>query len=271
MNWELIPTPNPTEDTLRVWVDQGTALGLMGTYTARVTTLAEFALASAPVSEGLAAYVFAGKDGPDDEGRVAFDFIKPKTDEQRSTPIEPEAVITEDVEWLPVLHWIEFVQETGAPLSQNTVDGGGRQAMVIIPRWLVRRSYTHGQSLKTAVRVRRFLSDIPWPEDRVHSDQPMGTEVSWDLVGSHGSTGRCLHKEIKVPGQSGSYGVIDSDGEPSTAPSTAQSGGQLVPRTNHVRWQDFVVYEVEEVNHQWLLTEKTYFAPAMPKPSILKN
>lgn len=195
-------------------------------------------------------------------------FVKTKTPTERNTPVK-EYSIKEPYGWLPVLTFLEFTQDRGAPLSQNTLDASGNEGTVIIPRWLVRRGYIHGQQINTTIHIREFLSEVDWPDELVPADEPLGTEVSWDLTGSHGSTGRCLHKEEKVPGQRGPYAVISNDGQQQSASSTGQTSDQYFARTNALKWVDFTTNVVKRVNGQNHRIEYTYIAPVMPKASII--
>jgi hypothetical protein len=134
---------------------------------------------------------------------------------------------------------------------------------------VVRRDYVHGQNLKTQVKVRKFLSEIPYPPSLMESDQPMGTEIPWDLEGNNGTTGRCLHDEKIVPGQGSAYAVINASGNPESATGT-DNLSQHVPKTNHLRWQDFITNDVQMVEPRlFLRIEKTYIAPTMPEGSQL--
>jgi hypothetical protein len=173
------------------------------------------------------------------------------------------------VGWLTVCRWIDFHANGAAPRSQNTIDSGGRAGTVILPRWVVRRSIVHGQTLKTRVKIRKFLSENPWPASIIESDEPMPTEIPWDLEGSFGSTGPSLHGKKTVPGQGGAYSVISNAGNPESAIGS-DSRVQMIPRTNHRGWQDFITNEVKWIEPRlFLRIERTYIAPTMPKPSLL--
>jgi hypothetical protein len=266
-NWEPIPTPNPAEFGIRVWASPQQVLGKMGALVVGVTTLKEFGLATVPASEGVGDYVYAGNGPIRQDGYMPFDFVKTRTPAERNTPFD-EYEETEEIDWLPVLHWIEFYADYNSPLSQNTVDSSGRAGLVIVPSTRVLRSYVHGQNLKTIVKVREFLSEVPWEAALIASKQPMGTEMSWDKPGCHGSTGRCLHDEKTITGDAGPGSVVSNAGNP----EAARGGGapsQHFPRTNFLRWQNFVTNDVKRVAPRLFhRIERTYIAPRMPEPSI---
>lgn len=199
----------------------------------------------------------------EDSQRGTLLFVRTKTPAERNTPFETE-VVTQEIQWPAVLEWIQFGQETGFPLSQNYINGQGVSSLVIAPRWLVKRGYRPALSLETTIRIRKFLSDVPWPDWALVSDEPQPTEVSWDLVGSHGNMGKCLHPDVRVPTSSNGYRVLSEAGDSSSSSSTYR-GGQFFPRTNHLGWRDYVVNRVEKVQGQYLRTEWTYESPTRPR------
>lgn len=266
--WRLVPTPNPSELSIVITVPQQqvslqpNAIPLIG---ATLNTLAWIPDGDVATDDRYGLYVFMLSGVRADREGIVVDFYyaKNKTPDERNTPFITYTV-TEKVVWYPVLEWIQFGQETGFPLSQNIITPNQQQGLVLAPRWLVKRGYRPGLTLTTKVQIKKFLSEVPWPDWAMESDEPQPTEVSWDLVGSHGNMGRCLHPSVPVPGQSSGYKVISQAGD-LYASSSTDSNGQLYPRTNHIRWQDYIVNEVDQVEGQYLRIEKTYFAPIAPK------
>lgn len=196
-------------------------------------------------------------------------FIRTKTNTERETPfLEYEEKRDED--WPAVVQWVKFEQEYGFPLSQNYIQGGS-QGIATVPRWLVQYSWIPAMRLKTTVKVKEFLSDVPYPEWATESDEPKPTSVSWDLIGSHGNLGICLHPEILVPGQGNNAGI-----RVVLTAGTAQSGnssqrGQKFPRTNHITWTDYTVNTVKRVDGQYYRVQETFIAPILPRASVLEN
>lgn len=260
-----LPTPSPRERSLLVTVEESVFAANPDILPAQGTRYADCpkALFSRDYNKKFDDYVYTGQ-----QGAYGILFVKSKTQEQRNTPFETDE-ITEEVDWLAVINWITFEPNYGAPRTQSTVDSTGGPATILIPRWVVRRSYVHGQQLITRVIVRRYLSEVPWPPSMVESDEPMGTEIQWDLEGNSGTTGRCLHPEKTVPGQGSAYAVVGESGN-REATMGSDNRSQYVPKTNHTRWQDFITNDVQRVEpRQFLREEKTYIAPTMPEESLL--
>jgi hypothetical protein len=232
-----------------------------------VTTYAQFEAGDRSRVDEYGSYIYVDKSKPA-PGLLTFTFVKVKTQTERNTPFDTYEE-TEEVDWLAVVNWITFNPNYGAPRTQSTVDSSGDPATMMIPRWVVRRGYVHGQRLKTRVIVRLYLSEVPYPPSLMESDEPMGTEIPWDLEGNSGTTGRCLHKEATVPGQGSAYPVVSDAGKSESAIGS-DSRAQHVPKTNHTRWQDFVTNDVQRVEpRQFVRKEKTYIAPTMPRESVL--
>lgn len=265
-DFDLLDTPNPNESVAIVTCEVKNLRGAQMPVR-NVTTYAQFEAGDRSRVDEYGSYIFVKKTKPG-AGLLTFHFVKVRTPLERNTPFDSYEE-TEDVDWLAVCSWIDAVPNYGAPRSQNTTDAAGKSATVIIPRWAVRRGYVHGQRLKTRVKVRLFLSEVPYPQSLTESDEPMGTEISWDLEGNNGTTGRCLHPEKTMPGQGSSYAVISNAGKPECA-SGPDNRSQYFPKTNHTRWQDFITNEVKFIEPRlFLRIERTYIAPQMPKESVL--
>jgi hypothetical protein len=193
---------------------------------------------------------------------VDFFYAKNKTPEERNTAFDSYTE-TQRIQWPAVLEWIQFGQDTGFPLSQNYV-GASEQGIVTAPRWLVRRGYRPSLNLETQVLIQKYLSEVPWPDWATVSNEPQPTEVSWDLVGSHGNMGRCLHDDVEVPNNSNGYRVISQTGVISSSTSTYNTR-QFFPRTNMIRWAPYSVVDVKKVDGQYLRIVATYTPPARPR------
>lgn len=178
-------------------------------------------------------------------------FVKTKTDRERNTPIKKKR-ITRRVDWDAVLEWIIFGKDSGFPLSQTTINNSGQQGIVTADRWLVPRGYRSTNNLMSVIDITEYLSDVMWPEYLMESDEPQPTEVMWDLTGSHGSMGKCLHDDVIVPSQSTSgYRVVTTSGNVQSANATG-SRQWVFPKTNHKKRRDYEIIEVEHVNGQYL-------------------
>ncbi len=212
----------------------------------------------------------ANVGGPEAEGQAGtLLFVRSKTPQQIADPFLDYSE-ERDHGWNPVVQWVKFEQEYGFPLSQNYIQGGS-QGIATVPRWLVQYSWVPGMNLKTIVRVKEFLSDVPYPDWALESDDPKPTSVSWDLIGSHGNLGMCLHPKVLVPGQGDNSGirVVITAGQVQAGNSVQR--GQTFPATNHITWRDYTVNTVKRVDGQYHRVQETFIAPTMPLPSVLET
>jgi hypothetical protein len=200
-------------------------------------------------------------------GAAQLLFVKTRTDEERMTPVKERIEDVPGIEWPNVLEWVVFAQDDGFPLSQNTINSQGDPSTVIIGRAVILYSWLPGMSLTTRVRTRIFVSEYPWPDWAVWSDEPKPTEVSFDFANKDGGFPKCLHDDITVEGtSSASYRVVSAAGDVEPANKTANNS-QFFPKTNHKRWQEYVVNETKEENGLFIRYERTYYPPNRPKLS----
>jgi hypothetical protein len=261
--WRLHTTPNPAEKSFSVivpMVEIANNIGLFDAYP-EGSEFKDFPLIP---DEDLASedkfglYIF--RECTEVGISMEYLFVRTKTPLQRNTPFRKKR-ISQKMEWDAELRWIEFGQNTGFPLSQNTINGQGQPAIVTAPRWLVPRGYRNSQVLMTVIDIQEFLSEVMWPEYLMESDEPQPTEVMWDLTGSHGTMGKCLHDTVPVPSEdSSSYKVVTSVGDVQSANATG-SKRWIFPKTNHKRRRDYEVISVEYVLGQYLLTKYLFHVP----------
>lgn len=264
--WFLTVTPNPAEFGVSVSVPMNIIVNEGSSFPALLDPFSQNKwVADRPFQQRYAGYVYTYNETgvtAEREPAIIFHYAKNKTAEERNTPFDSYTE-TQRIQWPAVLEWIQFGQETGFPLSQNYISNN-TSGTVISPRWLVRRGYRPSLNLETQVLVQKFLSEVPWPDWATVSNEPQPTEVSWDLVGSHGNMGRCLHPDVEVPSNSNGYRAISTEGAISSASSTYNTR-QLFPRTNMIRWQPYTVCDVKKVSGQYLLTKYTYTPPPRPR------
>ncbi len=267
--WRLKATPNPSEKSFVVIVSMTEIAEKIEAFNA-FTEGSPFKNFPSIPDEALAAETRFGnyiyKDSQELSGPwMEFLFVRTKTPTERNTPFRRKR-LTQKIEWDAELRWIQFGQNTGFPLSQNTINGQGQQAIVTAPRWLVPRGYRNAQFLTTIVDIEECLSEVMWPEYLIESDEPQPTEVMWDLTGSHGTMGKCLHDTTPVPSEDSSgYKVVTASGDLQAANATG-SKTWLFPKTNHKHRRDYEVFSVEYVGGQFLRTKYTY---RLPTPSKL--
>lgn len=186
-----------------------------------------------------------------------FFFGKAKTGRERNTPYTTE-YRTERYTWPPVLEWISWDEDSAFPLSQNGIDAAGNEALVTIPRWTVQYGLRDGQSLQTNVTVKHYLSEVPYPETQLISDEPQPAAINWDLPGNHGSTGPCLHGQYEIPIPKG---VVSRSSVETQNPPSANSHAVTFEPTNHEDWQDITVMSMQRVGGQYYKTETIYHVP----------
>lgn len=264
-----IPTPAPRERSLIVQVEESAIANNPDIFPAWGTRYEECdkaIIAKDYPKSKWGSYIYVEQRG--EHGML---FVKSKTPEQRNTLIKPKYQITDRVMWDAVLEWIEFGKETGFPLSQNTINSQGKQAIVTAERWLVPRGYRPSQSLNTIITVEEYLSEVPWPDWAMESDEPQPTEVMWDLVGSNGSMGKCLHAEVPVPAQASSgYRVVSVVGDKTQSGNSTAPGKFLFPKTNHKKRQDFHINVVAYIDGQYLRKRMTFHVP-IPMSKIVQQ
>ena len=213
------------------------------------------------IASGYGPWIYTWSESGGDD-TINFFFYKPKTLEQALVPFLTTNE-TKEATWFPVLEWIDFGQESGMPVSQTGINSSGQQAVFQAPRWVVRYGYRPGLSREmTQVVIRRFLSTEPFPDFATQSDEPKPSDVSWDLIGSHGNMGEVLHDDILVPapGSGGGYRSVTSVGDVQSSSSTIGTA-QFFPKTNHKTWRDYVIRDVQYIKGQYLMTETLYKAP----------
>lgn len=213
------------------------------------------------ISNGYGPWIYTWSESGGDD-TINFFFYKPKTLEESLIPF----LTTEETQsstWFPVLEWIDFGTETGMPVSQTGINSAGQQAVFQAPRWVVRYGYRPGlQNEMTQVVIKKFLSTERFPEFATMSDEPKPSDVSWDLIGSHGNMGEVLHDDITVPapGAGGGYRSVTSVGDVQSSSSTIGTA-QFFPKTNHKTWRDYYIRDVKYIKGQYLMTETLFKAP----------
>lgn len=253
-----IPTVSPRERSLIVQVEESAFAENPNLIPEEGTLYRDFP--EAAIAKDYPIDQWGGYKYVEQRGPYGLLFVKVKTEAERNTPFKITKT-NQKVPWDAVLEWIQFAIASGFPLSQNTINGQGRPALVTADRWLTPRGYKPAQTLITTVIIRHFLSDVEWPDWAMDCDEPQPTEVSWDLIGSHGSMGRCLHPTVEVPQQGANgYRVVTTAGALQSASSTG-SQKWLFPKTNHKNRRDYTVNMVEYVDGQYYRQEMTFLVP----------
>lgn len=269
--FQIIDSPSPNEEAFFTDLDQEVLATVRAEHWPRTNDTAtptiyqdwKFALPER-VKNGWGNYVYTRKQAVG-EGVMRFYWMKVHTDIERLTPFEDE-ILWRPHYWHNVLKWVEFGEDWGFPLSQETIDVTNRKALVIAGRPVILYTWLPGMELVTKIRRRRFISDTPFPEHEMVSNEPVPTEVSFDYVGKDGGFPKCLHPEIPVPGTQSGYRSLVTAGEPKSSNQTA-GNRQFFPKTNHEEWQTHTVNTAERKDGAYIRTEETFFVPRRPKLS----
>lgn len=265
MDWDLLPTPNPNEDAIRIWVDKGTALGMQGRYSAGETTLTQFELSSSPVSEGQDDWIYVEKVGPDNTGRMGFIFAKAKTEEEKYTAFEVTPS-SKPFGWHTVIKRLEPIPDFGTPRSGVKLING-QAGNFNAPEYYAQVDLIDGGDYVT--RFLKYEYQAPTKFDIPAHDGPVPLPVMVMLPGREAIyIPKALHKQITIDrlitsvtqGFEGSY-----QGSMSSIP------GQVFPSTAPFEeWAPWVVeHDQKQVNGVWYCWKVIAFPP--PEPELIRQ
>lgn len=172
---------------------------------------------------------------------MEFVWNPPITEEMRRTPIKPTRWISAARPWPAVLEDLQVV------LGPNQVP-------------VMRRAYQEAVTMGSDIRVREFVSDVPFKRRRIRTNEPIPGEVDADFYGVKINVPECLHPRVEVPNR-------DSDGAQLVDLTPTRSGPRpgakrIYPATNPPRWKAHVfnvdVNESGELHH---LVQMKVFPP----------
>lgn len=255
MSWDLIDTPNPDEDAIRIWVEDSKALKMSGHYEHGVTTLAEFELSTAPVSEGIGEFVFVRKLGREGSRR-GFVFAN-NSAASRGTPFE---TYTEQGNhyWHPQLKKVAFFQDYNFPVGTNSRDGG----VVLASRIYNRHIYVPGVSEGTLFVHELFYAGAKFTIGQ--SPVPVPTAVQWDYHDSQGRFEECLHPKMKFPALRSAREKYTTGG--GTVAAAGAAPGQVFPATNFESWVPYTLYDKQRPEETgWFRERVTVHPPEEPE------
>lgn len=261
-DFELIPTPDPVQFSIRIRVDnktipEGLNLAASGGDTTLVlyTTYKSFSWAKAAErTTEFGDYVYTYASAADDR-HTYFHFAKAKTQAQRDTPFEVFWT-SRNYPWPAVLEDLYFVK---SDTFVNSVNDGS--SAVTTPSYYKREVYRPSVTVNSRLRVEQFLSDRPWPASALVHRVPIPTEVNFSFVGLSANYPKCLHPRIEVPELVPSYQLVEGAGVVNPARVRAPSK-QIFPATNFTDWQPHVINDtVEQSGGLWLREKVTVFPP----------
>lgn len=262
--FQLVPTPNPLEFMVAITVPDrivNEQLKLLPNSDGleEYTPYNKFTWIANPprVGEfGSYRYVFSEKAGAD---ATTFFFAKTRTDEERNTPFK-DWTSTRHYVWPAVL--LDFyVIESSFDISNY--NGSTTQNAT---RYLPRFRYVPSTPHDSKIRIRQYLSDTPWPSNRIVHPQPVPTDIDGSYLGVKMSFPRCLHRRVTftelVPGARIVYGVgMEGSGRNGTPRE------QIFPATNFSDWVRFDIEDVVQPTRGLYLRERvTIYPPDRGEP-----
>lgn len=268
-NWEPLPTPNPAEFAIRVRASPTQVLGKMGALVAGTTTLKEFDLATAPSSEGIGDYIYTYATGPDDGGRLAFHFAKPKTDAEKRTPWRSQIERMGNHRWPDILVALAVTTDYSFPRSASIIDSATNvQGIVTAPRYRIAEALIPEMNEGTRFLVQEFLSPTVFTIPRYRL--PCATSVSLTLPDGTGySHGECLHDTIELDPLPTAQSTLLSG---SAGNAGGIMGGQRFPASNFKTWRPYWFSDEQQLRDGvWYRRRVRVIPPRVPDVQLRLN
>lgn len=263
-DFQLVPTPNPLEFQVAVTVpdriiNDRLALQPDGPYLKEYTPYNEFPWIATPprVEEfGSYRYVFSEKAGAD---ATRFFFARTRTDEEKNTPFK-EWTSTRHYVWPAVLLDFYIIRSS---FTINTYNGTDTESA---PRYMPRYRYQPSTPHDSRIRIRQYLSDTPWPANRLVHPQPVATDIDGSYLGVSMRFPRCLHRRVTFPELvPGASIVLGAGMEGSDRSGTPRE--QIFPATNFSDWVRFDIEDVVQPTRGLFLRERvTIYPPDRGEP-----
>ena len=234
--WTLVPTPDPAEVGLCVFIDRANvrlrdipAIG--SAYSSWTRCWPEL------TAQGFGTWAYMGMQAPASPAETtAFFWVRRRTQSQRDTPFNTFDT-AQAYSWPAVLLGLQFVFDQEFPLFGRKVTSSGKVASVTAAQVYERKRLLLPADGNHRMTVQEFLSDVPWPSSAMQHAQPLEGLVEWDFNGARDSI-RCLHDDIEVPARGKPYAVaLDGVASGSSAPPEPD---RVFPATNFKRWRAFV-------------------------------
>lgn len=262
MSYELLPTPNPSEFAVRVWVSTSQAVSKLAALVEGVTTLVSLELGVVPTSEGIGSYVYLRAVGPDDQGRLGLVFGKNKTEAEKNTPYDSWTESGNHY-WHPVLLSVRFYPDTNFPLSTNGPDGG----IILASRLYDRVEYVPAQTEGTLFQHDFFLSSTKFVIGQ--NEVPVPRAVQWSYHGSEGSFPECIGPKLNFPAMRTAYAAYSTGGGAVSASGSAP--GQSFPACNFEQRRPYVLRESQQQldSGLWQMERVTVFPP--PDSDVIRK
>jgi hypothetical protein len=264
-DFDLIPTPDPTEFTIRIRVPDTIVNsklvlqpnGKLERYTPYKDF--SFGVRHERVSE-FGDYVYTYYEQAD-ANHKHFYFARTRTDTERNTPFETY-YSTRQFAWPPVLEDLYFISSSFPQATATSTDD-----VTTATRYFKRQKYRPSVSVDSRIKVQLYLSETPWNPQGLLHPQPIPTEVDGSYLGLSVNFPKCLHPRIVLPELvPGAQIVFNAGAVDVTRDGTPK--GQVFPATNFEDWRPFVIEDVVQPQRGLWLREKVTIYPPLRGESI---
>ncbi len=266
MSWEPLPTPNPSEFAVRVWVSAQQVASKLGGLVAGTTAMKSINMDIVPSCEGFGDYVYLKAVGPNDAGQLGLIFGKPKTDEEKYTPYQDPTPSSKPFGWDTVVKRVEPIVEFGTPRSGVKLING-EAGYFSAPEYYAQVDMIPGGEYVTRFLRYDFLA--PTKFDIQTHDGPVPTAIMVMLPGREAIfIPKALHPTITI----GRLITSVTQGVGGTATGSMSSiKGQAFPATGFETWGQWVVeHDQRELESGlWHCWKVIAFPP--PEPELTKQ
>lgn len=264
MSYEPLPTPNPSEFALRVWVSALQVMGKLGTLVAGTTTLEQMNLGIVPTSEGFGDYVYTYAEGPNDKGELGLWFAKAKTDEEKNTAFQAVPRF-EPQPWDSLVFGMRPVQDLSAVKSGVTIRGNA-SGYYTSPSWNLAVDRVQGGMRGTRVIRYEFTSPTPYNIPNHRAPVPKSIHVLMPDGESY-TEPEALYEDLVIPAMAtATESIVDGVG---------YGNAGVVPEqrfdaTNVTTWRREVILDQQQrVNGVWHRTMDVKLPPPVPEPDTV--
>lgn len=258
IKFEVLPTPNPEEVSIRVWNDAN-QMSPNSIPTIGQSYKASPIKGNKPRVEEFGDYVYTymSKEGDD----IWFYFGKNRTTAQRNTPFRTWSD-TRQYTWPAVLEDLYFVQSS-IPQYINTGTG-----VDTAPRLLARYRYRPATPYNSIIVVSQYLSEVPFAQAVMTHDFPVPTDVNGSYLGIQVDFPRCLHDTVTFPEKVPGAQIVQGVGMVNP-PFVRNPAKMTFPATNFLDWTDFVIEDKQTPVNGLFLREQVRIYPPNYQPDSI--
>lgn len=262
-----LPTPNPDEFALQVWVPQEKIVS-QHMPTSGTTTYREFKMHPTPnTAEGYAGYIYTYATGPREDGALGFHFAKPKTAAEMRVPFRSQIERMGNHRWPDVLVALAVTADYTFPRAGQIIKNGAL-GTVTGPNYRISEALIPEMNEGTRFLVQEFQSPTPFtiPRYRV----PGATSVSLSLPdGTNYRHGECLHDDIEID-------ALNTASATYLAGSASSVGGniesQRFPASNFSKWRAYWFSDEQVLKDGgWYRRRVRVLPPRAPRIQLSQN